>query len=69
MHVDQELTLRSLAVLKEILLTERASDRAAIGQLLDAQMVRSTGDCRLHLTDRGRKLLVRGSPALWSFDD
>ena len=68
MHIEQELTLQSLAVLKEILLTERASDRVVVGQLLHAEMVRSAGDCRLQLTDRGRTLLVRGSPALWSFD-
>jgi hypothetical protein len=68
MQIEQELTPQSLAVLKEILLTEWASDRAVVGLLLNAEMVRPAGDCRLQLTDRGRTLLVRGSPALWSFD-
>jgi hypothetical protein len=62
--VMQELSKRELLVLKEIHLTGETSDNGLARKFINEQLVVDIGS--LLLTHKGRGLLVRGSPALWS---
>ncbi len=60
-----ELSRRELLVLKEIRLTGRTSDGVIARQLAEDKMIVDAQGGRLELTAEGRRMLVRGSPALW----
>ncbi len=60
-----ELLRHELLALKEIRLNGASIDRTTMRQLRDMEMITELHDGRLRLTNRGRKMLVRGSPSLW----
>jgi hypothetical protein len=59
-----ELSARELTALKEIALSGQASDHLLARRFLDENIVVDLGEDLL-LTNRGRSLLLRGSPHLW----
>jgi hypothetical protein len=61
----EELSPRQLAALKQIRLTGRILDRAFADELLSNDLIVQTEDGALHLTRKGRSLLIRGSEMLW----
>jgi hypothetical protein len=61
----EELLRHELLALKEIRLNGASIDRITMRQLRDMEMITEFHDGRLRLTNRGRKMLVRGSPSLW----
>jgi hypothetical protein len=66
MGLIDELETPALVALREILLTGRAGNQATTKTLLARQMICPVDENRLELTNLGRSMLVRGSPALWS---
>jgi hypothetical protein len=60
-----ELLRHELLALKEIRLNGASIDGTTMRQLRDMEMITELHDGRLRLTNRGRKMLVRGSPSLW----
>jgi len=64
MDTIEELSRYELLVLREIRLNGRAFDEATLRRLLDDELVSYSAGA-LELTGKGRRLLVRGSPALW----
>jgi len=60
-----ELLRHELLALKEVRLNGALIDRTTMRQLRDMEMITELHDGRLRLTNRGRKMLVRGSPSLW----
>ena len=65
MNTVDELLRRELLALKEIRLTGQTTDCTIMLQLLADNMIASFKDGCLQLTDKGRRMLVRGSPSLW----
>jgi len=65
MELAGELSRRELLVLKEIRLKGQTSDRTMVLQLLNDDMIVALPDTPLQLTQKGRRMLVRGSPSLW----
>jgi hypothetical protein len=65
MNTLNELSRRELLALKEIQLTGQTTDCTIMLQLLADNMIASFKDGCLKLTDKGRRMLVRGSPSLW----
>lgn len=61
-----ELSRRELLALKEIRLTGQTSDSVIARQLLDDKMIVDAQGRQFELTAKGRRMLVRGSPALWA---
>ena len=61
----EDLSLRELLVLKEIHLTGQTWDQKLVGKFVKDEMIVDVEVDRLLLTNKGRSLLVRGSPALW----
>ena len=61
----EELSKRELLALKEIHLTGETSDKELIRKFVDSDIVVDVEVDNLLLTNKGRGLLVRGSPALW----
>ena len=61
----EELSPRKLAALKQIRLTGRLLDAAFAGELIGNDLIVRTEDGALHLTRKGRTLLVRGSGLMW----
>ena len=59
------LSRRELLALKESRLTGRTTQNGLVGQLLDEKIIVDVEGC-LDLTSKGRSLLVRGPPSLWS---
>ena len=66
MEQQDELSCREILALKEILLTGRTSDRRLSVQLLNDDLIVNSSNRRLRLSSKGRRMLVRGSPSLWS---
>ena len=64
--IMEELSKRELLALKEIHLTGQTSDKDVILKFVESDIVVDVGVGSLLLTHKGRGLLVRGSPALWS---
>jgi hypothetical protein len=60
-----ELLHHELSALMEIRLIGWSDDRTTMLQLLDKDMITDRSDGVLRLTDKGRSMLVRGSPSLW----
>jgi hypothetical protein len=60
-----DLSRHELLALKEIRLTGQTTQKSLVGQLLDEKIIVDVEGC-LDLTCKGRSLLVRGSPSLWS---
>ena len=68
MENSDELSRRDLLALKEVRSKGRMTDRTLAIQLInDGLITGSTASAfgNLKLTDKGRKMLVRGSPSLW----
>ena len=61
-----ELSQRELLALKEIHMTGHAKDWLTARSLLNDDMITETSEGFFQLTRTGQKLLVRGSPTLWS---
>ena len=61
----EELSPRQLAALKQIRLTGHLLDRVLAGEMLSNELVVQTEDGTIHLTRKGRSLLVRGSGLMW----
>jgi len=60
-----ELPRHELLGLREVWLTGRAIDRMTAVQLMQDDLIATSPCGALELTAKGRRLLVRGSPALW----
>jgi hypothetical protein len=60
-----ELSRCELLALKEILMKGRTIDRTFAVQLINDHLVIGSPNSYLKLTLKGRRMLVRGSPALW----
>jgi hypothetical protein len=65
MEIMEELSVRELLALKEIHLTGQTWDKRLVGKFVEHEMIAEIGVDSLLLTNKGRSLLVRGSPALW----
>ena len=61
----EQLAPHELYALKEIRLYRRASDPTLALELVQRGLVSEIGDESLHLTRKGRSLLVSGSGMLW----
>ena len=61
----EELSPRKLAALKQIRVTGQLLDRVLAGEMLSNELVVLTEDGTMHLTRKGRSLLVRGSGLMW----
>jgi hypothetical protein len=66
MDIVEELSRRELLALREIHDVGRTTDPATALQLLAAGMIRQVPNDHFHLTDEGRRMLLRGSPSLWN---
>ena len=66
MEQQDELSCREILALKEILLTGRTTDRRLSVQLLNDDLIINSSNRHLRLSTKGRRMLVRGSPSLWS---
>ncbi len=64
---DHDLPAHELLALKEVRLTGRLTNRALVARLFTVGAIGHCDDGGFELTARGKNLLVRGSPALWSF--
>ena len=65
MNAEQELSRHELMALREIALTGRTNDNGLLLRLFaDGNVADNNGD--LQLTGKGRSLLLRGSPSLWT---
>jgi len=62
----EELSKRELLALKEIHLTGETLDKELVRKFVDSDIVVDVEVGSLLLTHKGRRLLVRGSPALWN---
>jgi hypothetical protein len=62
-----ELSRCELLALKEVRLKGRATDRTLALQLINDGLIIGSPIGYLKLTDKGRRMLVRGSPSLWEF--
>jgi hypothetical protein len=65
MELMEELSVRELLVLKEIHRTGQSSDKILVRKFVEDEMIVDIEVDDLLLADKGRRLLVRGSPALW----
>ncbi|WAJ29254.1 hypothetical protein [Antarcticirhabdus aurantiaca] len=67
MTIQDELTRRDWDALKDIGrgLVPEGAYATHLDRLVRLEMA-ATNDGRLHLTELGRRAVVRGSPALWS---
>ena len=63
--MEKELSKRELLALKEIHLTGETLDKELIRKFVEDDIIADLNVSGLLLTHKGRKLLVRGSPALW----
>ena len=63
----EELSKRELLALKEIHLTGEASDKELAHRFVKSDIIADLEVGSFVLTHKGRKLLVRGSPALWDY--
>ena len=61
----EDLSKRELLALKEIHLTGETSDKEIVRKFVECDIVADVEVGNLLLTNKGRGLLVRGSPALW----
>lgn len=61
----KDLSRQELLGLKEVRSTGRAANSALGNQLIRDNLVGVTSAGELVLTLKGRRLLLRGSPALW----
>ena len=66
MELIEDLETPALVALKEILLTGRAGNQATTKWLLSKQLICPVDTNCHELTNLGRSMLVRGSPAIWS---
>ena len=65
MENSNELSRAELLALKDVRLMGRATDRALALQLINDGLIAGSPVGYLKLTDKGRRMLVRGSPSLW----
>lgn len=65
MEYFDELSRLELFALKEIRTAGNVADRSMATKLIDDQMIAAIRSDRLQLTAKGRRMLVRGSFALW----
>jgi len=63
--IMEELSLRELLALKEIHLASETSDKYFVRKFVEQEIVIVIEIGNMLLTNNGRKLLVRGSPAMW----
>ena len=61
----EDLSRRELLALKEIHMTGQTSDERLLPKFVEEEMVVDIQIGSFLLTNKGRGLLVRGSPALW----
>jgi hypothetical protein len=61
-----ELSRAELLALKDVRLKGRTTDRTLALQLINDGLIIGSPVGYLNLTDKGRKMLVRGSPLLWN---
>ena len=66
MDMTWEASRDELLALKEIRVTGRLADQGLATRLIDNDIVAESENGQLALTAIGRRLLVRGSPALWA---
>jgi hypothetical protein len=62
---SNELSRAELLALKDVRLKGRVTDRALVLQLINDGLIAGSPIGYLKLTDKGRRMLVRGSPSLW----
>ena len=65
--MEEELSKRELLALKEIHLTGEASDKKLVRRFVESNIIADLEIGSFVLTHKGRRLLVRGSPALWEY--
>jgi hypothetical protein len=65
MESYDELSRFELVALKEVRAAGKIADRSMAKKLVDDDMIVAVCGDRLQLTAKGRRMLVRGSPALW----
>ena len=61
----EDLSKQEFLALKEIYLTGETSDKELVHKFVECDIVVDVEVGNLLLTNNGRGLLVRGSPALW----
>jgi hypothetical protein len=61
----EDSSKREFLALKEIHLTGETSDKELVRKFVECDIVAVVEVGNLLLTNKGRSLLVRGSPALW----
>ena len=61
-----EASRDELLALKEIRVTGQLADRGLAARLIDKEVVAESENGQLELTAIGRRVLLRGSPALWA---
>lgn len=66
MEMVDDLSRRELLALREIRGYGRTTDPAMALLLLGTGMIRQVPGGHFHLSAEGRRMLVRGSPSLWS---
>jgi hypothetical protein len=66
MENSDELSRNELLALKEVRLTSRLSDNALAQRLIKDNLIIGSPKGYLKLTAVGQRMLVRGSPSLWT---
>ena len=66
MVFKDELSRRELLALREICMAGHTKDWLTARSLLNDDMIAGTSEGFFQLTTKGQKMLVRGSPTLWS---
>ena len=61
-----ELSRRELLALKDIRQNGRTVDHVTASQLCNDAMIAEFQDGNCQLANKGRRMLVRGSPSLWA---
>lgn len=61
-----DLSRRELLALKDIRQNGRTADHVIASQLRNDAMIAEFQDGNFQLTNKGRRMLVRGSPSLWA---
>jgi len=66
METIWEASRDELLALKEIRMSGRLADQGLASRLMENKIVAESENGQLKLTATGRRVLLRGSPALWT---
>jgi len=66
MEIIWEASRDELLALKEIRMSGRLADQGLASRLMENKIVAESENGQLKLTATGRRVLLRGSPALWT---